>query len=80
MALVPLIVRRERDKNLGRAKNLASVSYVVENTAIKLAVPSVCKKDGKADGLVNSQVSLEIAGNLKHLWCTQTVVDIAALS
>jgi len=81
MALVPLIVRCEKDQPVGRSKNLASVSYIVDSSRI-LAVPSVCKKNGTSDGLVNSKVILDVSGNgnQKHLWCTQTVVEIAALS
>ena len=81
MALVSLTVRREKQLNAGgRAKNYDSASYAVEATNIKLAVPSVCKKDNVADGLVNAKVYIEVGERLINLWTTQTVAEIAALT
>lgn len=80
MALVALTVRRERPAVIGSGKNLASVEYAVDDSTIKLGVPSVCKKDGKSDGLVNSKVTIVAGDEKTYLWCTETVTEILALS
>jgi len=81
MTLVSLTVRRERTK-LGRGTNHASVVRVVDDTRIIQAIPSVCKKDGISDGLVNSVVEVdnENGPDILYLWVTQDVTAIAALT
>lgn len=80
MALVALTVRRTRPKTLGSAKNYDSVEFAVDDSTIKLAVPSVCKKDGVSDGLVNSKVENVVGGEVTYLWVTEDITAILALS
>ena len=80
MSLVALTVRRDRPSPIGTAKNKASVEYAVDDSVIKQAVPSLCKKDGVSDGLVNSKVTILIGNSKSYLWVTETVTDIIALS
>jgi len=80
MALVQLTVRRKRQLIGRQGKNYASVAFAVDDSAIKLAEPSICKKDGASDGLVNSKVLVEVGNDKYQLWCTETVTAILALS
>jgi hypothetical protein len=80
MAQIVLTMRRYREEN-GRGINYAtSTAITAEDSAVKLSIPSVCKKEGVSDGLVNSHVQLEIGGKRIHLWCTETVAAIANLT
>lgn len=81
MALVSLTVRRARTK-LGNGTNFASVARAVNDSRIIQAVPSICKKDGTSDGLVNSVVEVDNGNgtDILYLWCTETVSAIAALT
>lgn len=80
MSLQPLTVRRSREK-FGRATNFSSESQTYDVSRIISAVPSVCKKDGISDGLVNSKVTLDQGdgANVLYLWCTETVAAIEQL-
>ena len=64
----------------GSGKNKASVEYAADDSVIKFAVPSVSKKDGVSDGLVNSKVTISVGNKETYLWVTETVTDILALS
>lgn len=79
MALVTITVRRKRVVPIGEAKNYDSVALVLDASKIE-AVPSVCKKDGVSDGLVNSLVTVEKNIGKTYYWVTQTVTEIAALT
>ncbi len=80
MALVALTVRRKRQL-IGRSgKNYDSVEFAVDDSAIKMAEPSICKKDGVSDGLVNSVATVEVGDGVLNLWVTETVTAILALS
>jgi len=77
MSLELLTVRRK--KNSLRSKNYASESQAYEISRIIYAIPSVCKKDGISDGLVNAEVCIDGgAGNNIVLWVTETVATIEA--
>jgi hypothetical protein len=82
MTLVSLTIRRKREKLTGSAKNFSSEAQVYNDTRIISAVPSICKKDGTSDGLVNSLVTIDQneGSNTILLWCTETVSAVAALS
>jgi hypothetical protein len=78
MSLHPLTVRRRHE--YGRAgKNYASESQTYASERIIYAIPSLCKKEGVTDGLVNSQVRIDDMHGGTELWVTQTVAEIAAL-
>lgn len=80
MTLVSLTVRRERRGTAKSAKNYDSVAFGVDDENIVLVVPSVCKKDGYSDGLVNSKVTVFDGDDRMQLWCTETVAQVVALS
>lgn len=81
MALVALNVRRTRELVGKSGKNYdTTTEFAVDDTAIKLSEPSICKKDGKSDGLVNSKVLIEVGNKTTALWVTETVTEILALS
>lgn len=80
MAIVTVTMRRKREEN-GRGINYStSTAIALDDSAIKLVIPSVCKREGVSDGLVNSEVQVVIGNRLIHLWCTETVAAIAALT
>lgn len=81
MALVALNVRRTRPALNGSGKNYDTTTEIaVDDSAIKLAIPSICKKDGKSDGLVNSKVDITVGGKTSYLWVTEDITAILALS
>lgn len=81
MALVALNVRRKRQLIGRQGTNYSTTTeFAVDDSAIKLAVPSICKKDGVSDGLVNSKVSVTLGNQIVDLWVTETVTEILALS
>jgi hypothetical protein len=66
---------------LGRGKNYSSESQTYATERIISAVPSICKKDGVSDGLVNSKVTIDVGqgANVLFLWCTETAAAVEAL-
>jgi len=81
MALVALNVRRKRELVGQSGKNYSTTTEIaVDDTAIKLAEPSICKKDGKSDGLVNSVAFIDVGNKITAYWVTETVTEIIALS
>jgi len=80
MALVALNVRRARKPNMAGKNYSTTTEFAVDDSAIKLATPSVCKKDTVSDGLVNAKVTIDIGGEVQYLWVTETVTNILALS
>lgn len=79
MAIVQLTVRRERKEN-GRGINKASEVQGVNDAFVKRVIPSVCKKEGVSDGLVNAMVEISDAHGVVYLWTTETVSTILTLS
>ena len=79
MSLENFTVRRKREHNL-RAKNYASETQVYDTARIVYAIPSISKKDGVTDGLVNTEVKIDDGeiGGIK-LWVTELVATIEAL-
>jgi hypothetical protein len=82
MALAEITVRRRKEKLNGSAKNYASESQAYDTTRFISAIPSICKKDGQVDGLVNAMVEVDQGdgANTVVLWVTETVTAVAALS
>jgi hypothetical protein len=78
-ALISLTVRREREIHR-HGRNLASEVQVVNDTTVVRVVPSICKKEGVSDGLVNSRVTINDGTGITYLWCTQDVATISALT
>jgi hypothetical protein len=78
MSLQPLTVRRKHE--YGRSgKNYASETQTYATERIISAVPSICKKEGVSDGLVNSEVLIDDGHGNTKLWCTETAAEIEAL-
>jgi hypothetical protein len=80
MSLVPVNVRRAREANCRGINYSTTTVFAVDDSVIKLAVPSICKREGVSDGLVNSMVTISIDGHITYLWCTDTVTTIYGLS
>jgi hypothetical protein len=80
MALVSLTARKVRYGTAKSGKLYDSVAFGVDDENIVLVVPSICKKDGVSDGLVNSKVTVFDGDDRMQLWCTQTVTEVVALS
>lgn len=81
MSVEALTVRRARYQFESRGRNYSSESQGYATERIVSAIPSVCKKDGASDGLVNSHVIID-TGSTKgylNLWCTETATEVIAL-
>jgi hypothetical protein len=80
MSLQQLTVRRAKT-HFGRGKNYDSESQTYAVERIISAVPSICKKDGVSDGLVNAKVTIDTGqgANVLYLWVTETAAAVEAL-
>lgn len=80
MSLETFTVRRSR-RRFESGHNYASEAQVYESTRIISAVPSISKKDGKTDGLVNTKITYDegMGENVLFLWVTDLVATIEAL-
>lgn len=80
MSLQTLTVRRVRE-HLKRGRNYSSEGQAYDTTRMISVVPSVCKKDGASDGLVNAKVTIDIGqgANVLYVWTTETAAAIEDL-
>lgn len=79
MALVQLTVRRSK-LNERSGKNKDSETQTIDDAIGLYAIPTLCKKEGISDGLVNSEVKWAMGRDIHKVWVTETVDEIAALS
>lgn len=78
MSIETITVRRSKEK-FKRGKNLASETHALSTETLLEAVPSICKKDGQSDGLVNSKITISVGGRIIEKWLTEDVAAIIAL-